>query len=37
MSVDSQRVEARLVNGVLTVVCPKLAACQPREVGVWCA
>ena len=33
-SVDSQRVEARLVDGVLTVVCPKLAACQPRKVEV---
>lgn len=32
--VDSQRVEASLVDGVLTVVCPKLAACQPRKVPV---
>ena len=34
VAVDSQRVEARLVDGVLTVVCPKLAACQPRKVEV---
>lgn len=34
VAVDSLRVEARLVNGVLTVVCPKLAACQPRKVEV---
>ncbi len=34
VAVDSLRVEARLVDGVLTVVCPKLAACQPRKVEV---
>lgn len=34
VAIDSQRVEARLVDGVLTVVCPKLAACQPRKVEV---
>jgi len=34
VAVDSQWVEARLVDGVLTVVCPKLAACQPRKVEV---
>jgi HSP20 family protein len=34
VAVDSLRVEARLVDGVLTVVCPKLAACQPRKVQV---
>lgn len=32
--VDAGRVEARLVDGVLTVVCPKLAECQPRKVQV---
>ncbi len=34
VAVDSLRVEARLVDGVLTVVCPKLAACQPRKVEI---
>lgn len=34
VAVDSLRVEARLVDGVLTVVCPKLAALQPRKVEV---
>lgn len=34
VAVDSLRVEARLVDGVLTVICPKLAACQPRKVQV---
>ena len=34
VAVDSLRVEARLVDGVLTVVCPKLAECQPRKVEV---
>lgn len=34
VAVDSLRVEASLVDGVLTVVCPKLAACQPRKVPV---
>jgi len=32
--VDTSRVEARLNHGVLTVTCPKLAACQPRKVEV---
>ena len=32
--VDAGRVEARLVDGVLTVTCPKLAECQPRKVEV---
>jgi HSP20 family protein len=32
--VDSQRVDASLIDGVLTVVLPKLAACQPRKVPV---
>lgn len=32
--VDAGRVEARLVDGVLTVTCPKLAECQPRKVQV---
>jgi HSP20 family protein len=34
VAVDALRVEARLVDGVLTVVCPKLATCQPRKVEV---
>lgn len=32
--VDATKVEARLVDGVLTVDCPKLAECQPRKVPV---
>jgi HSP20 family protein len=32
--VDTSRVEARLNHGVLTITCPKLAACQPRKVEV---
>jgi len=32
--VDSGRVEARLVDGVLTVTCPKAAECRPRKVQV---
>ena len=34
VAVDADRVEARLVDGVLTVICPKLAPCQPRKVPV---
>ena len=34
MPVDAGRVEARLVNGVLTVTCPKAPQCQPRKVEV---
>lgn len=34
MAVDAGRVEARLVNGVLTVTCPKAPQCQPRKVEV---
>lgn len=34
VAVDAGRVEARLVDGVLTLVCPKLAECQPRKVPV---
>lgn len=34
MAVDAARVEARLVNGVLTVTCPKAPQCQPRKVEV---
>ena len=33
-AVDASRVEARLVDGVLTVTCPKAAECQPRKVEV---
>lgn len=32
--VDASRVEARLVDGVLTVTCPKAAECQPHKVAV---
>jgi len=32
--VDPARVEARLVDGVLTITCPKAAECQPRKVVV---
>lgn len=34
VAVDSQRVDASLTDGVLTIVLPKLAACQPRKVPV---
>lgn len=34
IAVDADRVEARLVNGVLTVTCPKAPQCQPRKVQV---
>lgn len=34
VAVDASRVEARLVDGVLTVTCPKAAECQPRKVDV---
>jgi HSP20 family protein len=34
VAVDAARVEARLVNGVLTVTCPKAAEAQPRRVEV---
>lgn len=34
MAVDGGRVEARLVDGVLTVTCPKAPQCQPRKVEV---
>ncbi|MFM7207558.1 MAG: Hsp20/alpha crystallin family protein [Planctomycetaceae bacterium] len=33
-TVDASRVEARLVNGVLTVTCPKAAESMPRKVEV---
>ena len=33
-AVDAARVEARLVDGVLTVTCPKAVECQPRKVEV---
>jgi HSP20 family protein len=33
-AVDPGRVEARLVDGVLTVTCPKAPQCQPRKVEV---
>lgn len=34
VAVDSSRVEARLVDGVLTVTCPKAPECQPHKVTV---
>lgn len=34
VAVDAGRVEARLVDGVLTVTCPKAPECQPRRVEV---
>lgn len=34
VAVDAARVEARLVDGVLTVTCPKAPECQPRKVEV---
>jgi HSP20 family protein len=34
VAVDASRVEARLVDGVLTITCPKAAECQPRKVAV---
>ena len=34
VTVDASRVEARLVQGVLTVTCPKTAASQPQKVSV---
>ena len=32
--VDAARVEARLLDGVLTVTCPKAPQAQPRKVAV---
>lgn len=34
VAVDATRVEARLVDGVLTVTCPKAPECQPHKVAV---
>ena len=34
VAVDAARVEARLVNGVLTITCPKAPEAQPRRVEV---
>jgi len=34
VTVDATRVEARLVDGVLTVICPKAAERQPHKVSV---
>lgn len=34
VAVDAARVEARLVDGVLTMTCPKAAECQPHKVTV---
>ena len=34
VAVDAERVEARLVDGILTVTCPKSPQSQPRKVPV---
>jgi HSP20 family protein len=34
VAVDASRVEARIVDGVLTVTCPKAPECQPHKVTV---
>jgi HSP20 family protein len=34
VAVDAARVEARLVDGVLTVRCPKAPQCQPHKIEV---
>ena len=34
VAVDASRVEARLVDGVLTVTCPKAPESQPHRVAV---
>ena len=34
VAVDASRVEARLVDGVLTVTCPKAPECRPHKVTV---
>jgi HSP20 family protein len=34
VAIDASRVEARLVNGVLTVTCPKSMQVQPRRVDI---
>ncbi len=34
VAVDAGRVEARLIDGVLMVTCPKAVECQPRRVKV---
>ena len=34
VAVDASRVEAKLVDGVLTITCPKAAEKQPRKVSV---
>jgi HSP20 family protein len=34
VAVDATRVEARLVDGVLTITCPKAAECRPHKVQV---
>ncbi|HBB72862.1 MAG TPA: hypothetical protein DC048_00275 [Planctomycetaceae bacterium] len=34
VAIDAARVEARLVNGVLTVTCPKSMQAQPRKVEI---
>lgn len=34
VAIDASRVEAHLVDGILTVTCPKSPQCQPRKVEV---
>lgn len=34
VAADPSRVEARLVDGVLTITCPKAPECQPHKVAV---
>lgn len=34
VAIDASRVEAKLVNGVLTVTCPKSMQAQPRKVEI---
>jgi HSP20 family protein len=33
-SVDAERVEAKLANGVLTLMCPKSEASKPRKIAI---
>jgi HSP20 family protein len=32
--IDSERVEAKLTSGILSVILPKAAACKPRRIEV---
>jgi len=33
-TIDAEKVEAKFVNGVLSVMCPKSEACKPRKIAV---